>query len=324
MTVAAAAKKTPRLLVVLGAQRFDPTLGSAVKAHGVEGKMALVTAGWQEREPEDEELSQHLGGNTVNLKLHARGTQLFAKDPELAKAHRERQALLRHLQEIYRIRLDHAQRADFEVSHYAMPERMRDEVRATSIEAIKSLDAWHLEKCASVKGEFEERMKTRERPEVRRHREELAAALEGCVGVCIAGGHVAVLVNRLTLFGLDELIGDRAVFAWTAGAMAMTDRIVLFHDDPPQGQVAEQILDFGLGLLPRAVVFPTPERRLHLNDADNIALLARRFAPSSCLVLPDRSWVSWQGGAWGKAQGVTRMTDSGTNVPFTPGAAVAS
>lgn len=323
MTVAAAVKKAPRLRVILGAQRFDPTLGSAAKAHGVEGRMALITAGWQEREPEDEELSQHLGGDTVNLKLHARGTQLFAKDPELAKAHRERQVLLRHLQEIYRIRLDHAQRADFEVSHYAMPERMRDEVRATSIEAIKSLDAWHLEKCASVKAEFEERMKTRERPEVRRHREEIQAALEACVGVCIAGGHVAVLVNRLSLFGLDELIGDRAVFAWTAGAMAITERIVLFHDDPPQGQVAEQILDVGLGLLPRAVVFPTPERRLHLDDAANIALLSRRFAPATCLVLPDRSWVSWRADAWGRAEGVTRMSEDGATVPFSPAGAVA-
>lgn len=323
MSVAAAAKTAPRLRVILGAQRFDPTLGSAAKAHGVQGKMALITAGWQEREPEDEELSQHLGGDTVNLKLHARGTQLFAKDPELAKAHRERQVLLRHLQEIYRIRLDHAQRADFEVSHYAMPERMRDEVRATSIEAIKSLDAWHLEKCASVKGEFEARMKTRERPEVRRHREELAAALEGCVGVCIAGGHVAVLVNRLALFGMDELIGDRAVFAWTAGAMAITERIVLFHDDPPQGQVAEQILDFGLGLLPRTVVFPNPERRLHLDDGANISLLSRRFSPATCLVLPDRSWVSWQADAWGRAQGVVRMGDNGAIVPFTPAEAVA-
>lgn len=316
MSSAAADKKTPRLVVLLGAQRFDPTLGSAVKAHGVEGKMALVTAGWQEREPEDDELSQHLGGHTVNLQLHARGTQLFAKDPELAKAHRERQALLRHLQEIYRIRLDHAQRADFEVSHYAMPERMRDEVRATSIEAIKSLDAWHLEKCASVKAEFEDRMKTRERPEVRRHRDELRAALGGCVGVCIAGGHVAVLVNRLSLFGLEDLVGDRAVFAWTAGAMAITDRIVLFHDDPPQGQVAEQILDVGVGLVPRTVVFPTPERRLRLDDAANIALLSRRFAPSTCLVLPDRSWVTWTAGNYGKTQGVVRMTESGATEPF--------
>jgi hypothetical protein len=308
----------PRLAVLLGAQRFNPTLGSVVEMHGLQGKTALITAGWQEREPEDEELSAHLGGNTVNLRLHARGVELFAKDPELAKAHRERQVLLRHLQEIYRIRLDHAEAADFEVSHYAMPERMRDEVRAVSIEAIKSLDTWHLEKCRSVKQEFEERYRTAERPEVRRHREEIQQLLEGCVAVAIAGGHVAVLVNRLQLFGIGDLIGDRAVFAWSAGAMALTDRIVLFHDDPPQGQVAEQILDEGLGLVPKTVVFPTPERRLHLDDPEKMELIARRFAPSTCLVLPDRSWVTWTGTSYGKANGVIRMAESGATVPFGP------
>jgi hypothetical protein len=318
MTQTTTPDRRPHTVVLLGAQRFNPTLGDVVKTTGVHGKMALITAGWQERELEDEELSAHLGGDTVNLRLHARGVELFAKDPELAKAHRERQVLLRQLQDIYRIRLDHAQAADFEVSHYPMPERMRDEMRATSIEGIKALDAWHLEKCTTVRSEFETRMKTIERPEVQKHREELAAALEGCAGVCIAGGHVAVLVNRLTMFGMGDLFGERAVFAWTAGAMAVTDRIILFHDDPPQGQVAEQVLDEGLGLVPRTIAFPTPERRLHLDNAENIQLIARRFAPATCLVLPDRSWVIWNGESFGKTQDVALMTETGATVPFGP------
>jgi hypothetical protein len=46
---------------------------------------------------------------------------------------------------------------------------------------------------------------------------------------------VAVLVNRLRLFGLGDLVADKTVFAWSAGAMAVSERVVLFHDDPPQG-----------------------------------------------------------------------------------------
>lgn len=306
------------ITVLLGAQRFDPTLGSAVSMHGIHGRFAMITAGWQEREPEDEELAAHLGGDAVNLRLHERGVELFHKDPELARAHRERQVLLRHLQEIYRIRLDHASAAEEEVTHYDMPERMRDEMRTTSIEAIRTLDAWHLEKCASVRAEFEERMQVAKRAEVARHREEIARALEGCVAVAIAGGHVAVLVNRLMLFGLDQLIGARHVFAWSAGAMAITDRIVLFHDDPPQGQIARQVLDVGLGIVPRTVVFPTPERRLHLDATDRIALLARRFAPATCLVLPDRAYVTWNGASYGRTSGVIRLADNGANIPFAP------
>src|SRR5581483_6697091 len=100
------------------------------------------------------------------------------------------------------------------------------------IEAIQQLDRRHLEKCASVRDEFEARMKVNERPEIVRHRDEIARELASCSAVAIAGGHVAVLLNRLTLFGIDKLIADKPVFAWTAGAMAITDRIVLFHDDP--------------------------------------------------------------------------------------------
>jgi hypothetical protein len=305
-------------VVLLGAQRFEPTLGSAVSMHGIQGRFAMVTAGWQEREPEDEELSAHLGGKTVNLRLHARGNELFNEDKELAAAHRERQGLLRHLQEIYRLRLEHAVTAERDVAAYPMPERMRDEVRTASIEAIKSLDTWHLEKCANVREEFEDRLNVAERPAVQRLREEIAEELEGCAAIAIAGGHVAVLINRLVLFGLKDLIGDRPVFAWSAGAMAVTDRIVLFHDDPPQGQIARQILDVGLGLVPKTVVFPTPERRLHLEVTENVALLAQRFAPAVCLVLPDRSFVAWNGTSFDNASGVVRLSDDGANIPFVP------
>ena len=307
-----------KIAVMLGAQRFDPTLGSAVAMHGVKGRFATITAGWQERELEDEDLTAHLGGDVVNLRLHARGVELFAKDPELAQAHREKQVLLRHLQEIYRIRLDHASAAELDVAHYDMPERMRDEVITTAIEAIQSLDAQHIAKCASVREEFEERMKVSERSEVVRQRDEIKKELEGCVAVAIAGGHVALLVNRLLMFGIDTLIGERSVFAWSAGAMAITDRIVLFHDDPPQGQVALQILDVGLGIVPGTVVFPTPERRLHLDATERISLMSRRFAPAVCLVLPDRSFVTWSGSSYGRTSGVVRLADNGANVPFAP------
>lgn len=304
--------------VLLGAQRFDPTLGSAVSLEGVESPIAMITCGWQEREPEDEELSAHLGGQAVNLRLHARGVELFQKDKELQDLHRERQGLLRHLQEIYRLRLDHAFAAEREVAAYDMPESLRDEVEQASIEAIRQLDDWHIDQCQRVVDEFDEKMKVEHRPAVQKLREEIARDLERCGAVAIAGGHVALIVNRLELFGVKELLGDREVFAWSAGAMAITDRIVLFHDDPPQGQIARQVMGKGLGLVPKTVVFPSPERRLHLEAKDRVALLAKRFAPATCLVLPDRSWVTWNGTSFGRAQGVVRLAENGANVPFVP------
>lgn len=304
--------------VLLGAQRFDPTLGNTVAMQGIAGRFAMITAGWQEREDEDEELGAHLGGDVVNLRLHARSVELFQRDPELSNLHRERQALLRHLQEVYRIRLNHAQEAERELLSVNMPERMRDEVNTISVESLKSIDAWHLEKCAQVREEFDEKLRLNSRPEVMRHRDEIQQALEGCVAIAIAGGHVAVLMNRLAMFGLRDFIGNRTVFAWSAGAMAITDRIVLFHDSPPQGTTALQVLDVGLGLVPKTVVFPTPHRRLDMDATERLASMSRRFEPATCLVLQDRSWVTWTGTNYGRASGVLRVTDTGKSVSFAP------
>lgn len=310
---------TSRTAVLLGAQRFEPTLGSVVQKLGIEGRVALITAGWQEREQEDEELSEHLGGRTVNLQLHQRGGALFRKDRELQAAHRERQTLLRHLQDIYRIRLEHAFDAERDVATYDTPEAIRDEVHASSIEAIRALDAWHIDHCENVRREFDAKCNVLERDEVARHREDLRGLLKDCSAVAIAGGHIAVLLNRLVLFGLADLIGDRTVFAWSAGAMAISDRIVLFHDDPPDGRVARQVLDVGLGFVPGAVILPEPERRLDLREGARVSVLAKRFAPARCLAFPARAFLVWNGSAFSDASGVMLLRSDGEHVPFVPG-----
>lgn len=296
--------------VLLGAQRFEPTLSAAVKEAGVEGNIAIVTAGWQEREEEDEELSRDLSGRTVNLNLYKRGEQLFREDREFAKAHKERQNVLRSLQDVYRLRLDHALEAEREVRESKQPEGIRDEVEQACIDAIRDLDAWHLYQCARVRAEFNDKWKPLHRPTIARHRGDLIEALSDCGAVAIAGGHVAVLVNRLLLFGLETLIGARTLFAWSAGAMAVSQRVVLFHDDPPQGRGASEVLDAGLGLVPNLVVFPEPERRLKLDDVPSVHLTARRFAPSRCIAFPARSSVVIQNGRVVRTNGVVNLSST--------------
>src|ERR1700722_20409055 len=255
----------PRAVVLLGAQRFDPSLGASVSRLGIEGKIALVTAGWQEREPEDEELSAHLGGRTVNLRLHARAEELFRGDPELNAAHRDRQELLRHKQDFYRIRLEHALDADWVIRQRAAPATVLAEEGEASVNSIRELDAWHLGQCARIHQEFDARWDLANRPSVAKHRKEIAAIMGDCDAVAIAGGHVATLLNRMTLFDLASMVIDRIVFAWSGGAMAISERIVLFHDDPPQGPGASEVLDAGLGLVRGVVVLPQPEQRLRLD-----------------------------------------------------------
>jgi hypothetical protein len=308
----------PRAVVLLGPQRFDPSLGESVTKLGVTGRIAVITAGWQERESEDEELAAHLGGRTVNLRLHERAEDVFRADPELKAAHRERQEVLRHRQDFYRIRLEHSLDAERVIRQRSAPADILADEDLASVEAIRSLDTWHLAQCARVRKDFEARCDRAESPVLARHRQEVAAAVHECEALAIAGGHVASLLNRLSLFEIAGLASGRVVFAWSAGAMAISPCVVLFHDDPPQGPGVSEVLDEGLGLAPHVVVFPEPERRLRLDHQPRIELLAKRFAPAHCLGFPPRSRVIWKGGRFSSPKGVLCLRRDGTHGLFDP------
>ncbi len=92
-----------------------------------------------------------------------------------------------------------------------------------------------------------------------------------------------MLLNRLRLFGLERLLRTRPVVAWSAGAMAIAERVVLFHDHPPQGAGNAELFEAGLGLVRGAVFLPHAASRLALDDPTRVALLARRLArPRAC------------------------------------------
>ncbi len=306
----------PRALVLLGAQRFDPTLRSAMAELGVKGKVATITAGWQEREDDDADLCEHCDGGAVNLRLHARAERIFASDPVFHEAHRERQTLLRHRQDFYRIRLEHLLDAEQVLKNRLAPKPILEDEERASLAAIRDLDARHLTRCARDRSEFEDRWRPLDRPVVAKERAEIAELVADCEAVAIAGGHVASLLNRLALFGIQDLLADKLVFAWCAGAMALSERVVLFHDSPPQGQGAAEVLEPGLGLAAGVVVLPQPEFRLRLDDRSRMGLMASRFAPGMCLGLPARSWVTWTGGAPKDAHGVFELTEAGAHRPL--------
>lgn len=308
-----------RAVVLMGAQRFDPNLVEAVSELGVEGRIAAITAGWQERESEDDDLREHLGGRTVNLRLHWRAEQIFREDKELAEAHRERQAILRHRQDFYRIRLEHALEAQYVIDQRHAPDDILEDEAATSIRAIQEIDRMHLQQCARDHAAFEEEAHPDDRPVVRHHREEIASLLRDCDAVAIAGGHVATLLNRLRMFDVAHHVRGKVVFAWCGGAMVVSDRVVLFHHSPPQGPAAAEVLDSGLGLASGVVALPQPEQRLRFDDTERMKVLARRFAPARCLSLPARSRVTFRRGAPVSAVGVALVTDEGGTTPFAAG-----
>lgn len=294
-------------VVLLGPQRAKPVLAGAMAARGIAGRVATITAGWQENEDDDADLDADLGGRAVNLKLHARGEQVFRDDADLAAAYKKRQERLRQLQDLYRVRLDHALEAVRALDRRdADPQMLADE-RQSAIEAVRTLDEHHLERCRTIHAEFDARWRPAERPTVARHRRELEDLVKDAEAVCIAGGHVAVLLNRLKLFGVSTLRGERPVFAWSAGAMATAEKVVLFHDSPPQGPAIAEVLDTGAGLHAGVVPLPDAAHRLKLDDRDRVSLFARRFYPAACLVMGQGSRITYARDGWIAPHEVMRL-----------------
>lgn len=303
-------------VVLLGPQRFTPTLGEAVTATGFDGRLASVTAGWQEREGEDLELHEHLGERTINLMLYARAEDAFERDPELFDAHRERQGKLRELQAIYRARLVPLREAARQLLEREGREELIAPEREDALAAVARLDAHHLSRIAAIDREFEQRVKPAERAAILHHQRAIARTLAKTNGFAIAGGHVAILINRLRLFDLGPTIAERPLFAWSAGAMAVAERIVLFHDTPPQGAGVPEVLENGLGAVRGVIPLPHARKRLRLDDRSRVALMARRFAPDLTLALDDGARVVFEDGAVRSAVGVWRLTTEGALEPL--------
>lgn len=303
-----------RRVVLLGPQRLQPTLNTAIDSLGIRGRIAAITAGWEEREGEDQELRDHLGGRTINLALYERTEDVFRLDQEFMRATRVRHDRVRKMQELYRTRLTHMVRAARELSQRETAPGYEDliepELRG-AIDAVRALDDEHVARMRAADSEFVARWRPRDREHVARHRRELQWVLDGCDALCIAGGHVAILLNRMRLFTILDLLREQPIIAWSAGAMAISERVVVFHDRPPQGAGAAEVLEAGLGACAGVVPLPHAEKRLDLADSARVALFARRFAPSLCVALDPRTRIDWQEQRWKGQTGTRCLTKSG-------------
>ena len=270
-------------VTLLGPQR-RPTLDTVAASLQVEGPITTVTAGWQEREPDDGELGKLLGSRDVNLRLYRRWLDVQERDPEFAVGERKLAAVLEELQDMYLLRLDHALQAVYAVQRRSGSQRLRASVLAEAVDAVRELDAAHLRRVSAVRGEFYQRLQPHDRPVIAGHRAEVAGLLAGAAAVVVAGGHVGVLADALHLFNIAASLRS-PVIAWSAGAMALTDRIVLFNDRAPQGPGHPEVYGSGLSVLRNVVALPHASARLRLGDAARMAVFARRFAPARCVLL---------------------------------------
>jgi len=270
-------------IVLLGPQR-RPTLGSVFRGLDVPGPVATVTAGWEEREPDDAELDSLLDGRSVNLRLHARWQDVLARDPGYAAAEQEYRTLWREQRELYTIQLEGPLRSLREVMRHAGDDRVRAAARVDAQAVVRLVDERHLARTREAHMAFVAGVRPAEREAVAEHRADVARVLAAASALVVPGGHVGVLLHVLRLFAVPA---PPVVIAWSAGAMALTERVLLFHDRAAHGPSDAEFLDSGLGWLRGCVLLPHARRRLRTDDAVRMTELAVRAAPARCVVLDD-------------------------------------
>jgi hypothetical protein len=216
------------------------------------------------------------------------------------------------------LRLGHTLSAARDLLAASAPPQMLVTEQRAATEAVRALDRHHLQQVAEIHDRFNRDVQPEQRPALIAHRREIADIVDGCSLFAFAGGHVGVLLNRLKLFDIQSMIGERHLLAWSAGAMACCEQIALFHDSPPQGAGNTEIYEHGLGLVRGVVALPHARRRLRTGDLNRMQLMARRLWPARALLLDERSWAAFDvDSTVVDGEGVRHLAQDGTLKPLT-------
>lgn len=276
---------------LLGPQFPKANVNAVCEAAATQGPVVSITAGWRDSEGDPELLSSLFEGPSQDLGLYQRTEEIFRTETALTAIHRERQIKLQDLQRLYQVRLNASMQAARKLmNETGQPDLLKLEQRA-AITQVRALDRHHIRRIAAIHREFDERRAEILTTVALTQRNEVHQLLSGAGLVLIAGGHVAILLNRIRLFGLQDLLAQKTIVAWSAGAMVLGERIVLFHDNAPQGKRNAEVLDAGLGIIRRLIPLPHAKSRLDWSSRTRMALFSRRFAPAYCCTLDSGSVI---------------------------------
>lgn len=298
--------------LLLGPQRPVLNLGDAVGEAGLpEGPVAVIAAGWQEAEADIDDVAAAIRRPVVNLELYRRADEIFAAAPDLLGAYRARQDRLQELQRLYGLRLRQTMAAARQMLRATGDAALVAPEQRHAIAQLRALDRHHRQRVRMLHAEFDSAFDIDRNELLRNHRAEIAARLNELRTVVITGGNVAVLLNRLRLFDVGPLLAERDIVAWSAGAMALTERVVLYHDNAPQGRRNAEVFGDGLGLVRQRVLLPDAKRRLRGNDRVRLTLLVRRFGPDACMTLDSGSVLLLDGNRSVHAVDVKQISAAG-------------
>ena len=295
---------------LLGPQRPTTNIAEAI-AELPDGPLAVISAGWQDAEDDLDDVREIVGRSLEDLRLSHRAVEVFKANAHLAAEHRARQDRLKDQQRLYRLRLKQLAIAAKQTLAAEGDAEMLAAEQRHAIAQLRALDRHHLHRTDSIHRGFDNAFNTATNPLLARHAEEIGNILALCSAVLITGGHIAVLLNRMRLFRVGEMLADRPVVAWSAGAMVLAERIVLFHDRAPQGRRDPELLGAGCGLVPGYVLLPDTKQRLRQGDHARIGLMCRRFAPDVCVALNSGSLMQVGGADVLRADATKRLSRAG-------------
>lgn len=309
----------PGPVILLGPQRPTPNLGRVLESLGApatHGPAVVITAGWRHDEGTSESLARVVGPDAISLPLYSWFEQIGAILPEARRGHHDAQERVRRIKAAHRVRLRNALRSVRALWEMAVrpssaaamdPSVFTDRTSAigdeidAAIEEVRALDARFLEQLRSI-----ERPDPLQFDAVRALHARAARRIREARVVMVAGGHVGVLASRMAFFGIPGLLRDAnrkgtPIVGWSGGAMVLTPRVVLFHDDPPEGSGDAELLGDGAGLVGGIVALPHARARLDLHDRIRVATLARRFGPAQCVGVENGAWLSRTSNGWENA-----------------------
>ena len=180
-----------------------------------------------------------------------------------------------------------------------------------AIAQLRALDRHHLHRTELIWSEFLDTYSPATHPLLAQQAEEIGDAIGQSAGVLITGGNVAILLNRLRLFGIDRFLRKSPIIAWSAGAMVLAERIVLFHERSPEGRRDAEIFGAGCGIVPGYVFLPDTKHRLRTGEPTRVGLMSRRFSPDVCVALDSGAELHVDDAAVRHSSAVRKLTRNG-------------
>lgn len=298
--------------ILLGPQRPDINFDAALASLNIgEKPVGVISAAWQEAEGDIDDVRRLVGNPLADIGIYKRAVDLFAADKSLHEAYRVRQERLQEQQRLYRIRLRQLMiaarrtlRADGNPSVIAAERRH-------AIAQLRELDRHHLRQVSKAHLRFDSAYNVDCHSLLAEHTAAVAEELSQFDTVLMTGGNVVVLMNRLTLFGMAEPLRQKNLVAWSAGAMVLGERVVLFHDRLPQGRRDAEILCEGLGHIPGAILLPDVAGRLRSKELVRVSLFSRRFSPAACVTLDNGASMHFDGEKLRESVAAKRLTRGG-------------